>query len=293
MNKRDFCMSWWITFITMVIVAVSSVVFGKAADSEHYYFSTFIGEFLMIIPIVLGIIPLILRKTTSEIAFGRFSPKLLIFAALLPIASQPFINLFTMPINEIAEFLFDTGADSALPEAASTSELIFKISTLLVLAPILEEILCRGILMQYLKRYGLAVSLIVSSLCFALLHFDPTSLVVIFFVGMLLGLIKISTGSLIASIIAHSINNLIAMLEFSDTANSVIFAASIVLFPILLYLFMKFLPDAYKRRINFCKGEKIGLSVGAILSFSLYGLFSLILVIIKISSYITGAEYLF
>ncbi len=291
MNKKDFCMSWWVTFIAMLIVLISSFALGSDTDSEHYYLSSFIGEFLMIIPIAVGIIPLILRKRTSEISFKVFSPKLLVFAALIPIASQPFINLFITPINAVTEFLFDTGADTSLPAAASVGEMIFKFLTLLVLAPILEEILCRGILMQYLKRYGLAVSLIVSSLCFALLHFDPTSLVVIFFVGMLLGMIKVSTGSLWASIIAHSVNNLVAMTEFSDTVSTVIFVVSVVLFPILLYLFMRLMPDTYKNRLKFKKGEKIEFSVGAVLSFSLYGLLSFVLVIMKLSSYLINSVF--
>ena len=293
MNKKDFCMSWWITFIAMLIVLSSSFIFGRDADSEHYYLSSFIGEFLMIIPIVIGIIPLILQKRMNEISFRGFSPKLLILAALIPIASQPFINLFITPINAVTEFLFDTGADTTLPAATNTGEMILKILTLLVVAPILEEILCRGILMQYLKRYGLAVSLIVSSLCFALLHFDPTSLVVIFFVGMLLGMIKVSTGSLWASIIAHSVNNLIAMTEFSDTASTVIFVVSVVLFPILLYFFMKLMPDTYKNRLKFKKGEKIGFSTGAVLSFSVYGILSFALVIMKLSSYLMHSGILF
>ena len=291
MNKKDFCMSWWVTFIAMLIVLISSFALGSDTDSEHYYLSSFIGEFLMIIPIAVGIIPLILRKRTSEISFKGFSPKLLVFAALIPIASQPFINLFITPINAVTEFLFDTGADTSLPAAASVGEMIFKLLTLLVLAPILEEILCRGILMQYLKRYGLAVSLIVSSLCFALLHFDPTSLVVIFFVGMLLGMIKVSTGSLWASIIAHSVNNLVAMTEFSDTVSTVIFVVSVVLFPILLYLFMRLMPDTYKNRLKFKKGEKIEFSAGAVLSFSLYGLLSFVLVIMKLSSYLINSVF--
>lgn len=291
MNKKDFCMSWWVTFIAMLIVLISSFALGSDTDSEHYYLSSFIGEFLMIIPIAVGIIPLILRKRTSEISFKVFSPKLLVVAALIPIASQPFINLFITPINAVTEFLFDTGADTSLPAAASVWEMIFKLLTLLVLAPILEEILCRGILMQYLKRYGLAVSLIVSSLCFALLHFDPTSLVVIFFVGMLLGMIKVSTGSLWASIIAHSVNNLVAMTEFSDTVSTVIFVVSVVLFPILLYLFMRLMPDTYKNRLKFKKGEKIEFSAGAVLSFSLYGLLSFVLVIMKLSSYLINSVF--
>ncbi len=73
MNKKDFCMSWWVTFIAMLIVLISSFALGSDTDSEHYYLSSFIGEFLMIIPIAVGIIPLILRKRTSEISFKVFS----------------------------------------------------------------------------------------------------------------------------------------------------------------------------------------------------------------------------
>lgn len=74
-----------------------------------------------------------------------------------------------------------------------------------LLAPVVEELLFRGILYTYLRRWGAAVAIIVSTLAFGLPHggFFPIYLTG----GLIFALLYEYSGSLLPAVIAHIINN--------------------------------------------------------------------------------------
>jgi len=79
-----------------------------------------------------------------------------------------------------------------------------------VIAPLAEEFLYRGILLMTLVRHvGIVPALVVSSAVFAAAHFtaEPQALLPLFFLGMALGYIAYRTRSLVAPIIAHALFN--------------------------------------------------------------------------------------
>lgn len=80
-----------------------------------------------------------------------------------------------------------------------------------VLAPIIEEILMRGVVLGGLKNsYGTVTALLISATLFALLHFNMVQTLSAFVCGMILGLLYIKTNSVFCCMIAHSGYNLIS-----------------------------------------------------------------------------------
>ncbi|MEQ9822860.1 MAG: CPBP family intramembrane glutamic endopeptidase [Puniceicoccaceae bacterium] len=78
----------------------------------------------------------------------------------------------------------------------------------IVAAPLLEELLFRGIVLRFLiGQTSCRVALIVSSLLFALLHFNLDSFLPIAVLGFLLGKIYLDTGDLRTSIWMHTFFN--------------------------------------------------------------------------------------
>ncbi len=77
-----------------------------------------------------------------------------------------------------------------------------------ILAPIIEEVIYRGIFLEYLsQRYGNVKALVLSSGIFAIVHFNLHQSVNAFLLGLILGIIYLRTKSLLHSIIVHMINN--------------------------------------------------------------------------------------
>lgn len=90
---------------------------------------------------------------------------------------------------------------------------IWAVLALVVAAPVLEELLCRGVVLGALrKRYGVVLAWLISSLFFGVLHVHPMLVVNAFVIGLILGYIYIVTESLWAPMILHALNNGVAYL---------------------------------------------------------------------------------
>lgn len=87
------------------------------------------------------------------------------------------------------------------------------IVTVVVMAPLFEEVIFRGVLLESTRaKYGVMVAWLVSSAIFGIVHVHPTVAVNAFFIGLVLGFIYLRTDSLWSVIILHAVNNGIAYL---------------------------------------------------------------------------------
>lgn len=83
-----------------------------------------------------------------------------------------------------------------------------------LLAPFIEEILIRGFVFGGLiTTYGTFIALLISAILFALLHFNMVQTLSAFISGILLGLLYLYTGSILMSILAHSLYNFISFVQ--------------------------------------------------------------------------------
>lgn len=90
---------------------------------------------------------------------------------------------------------------------------LWTILSLVVFAPVFEELICRGLVLGSLRaRYGVTIAWIVSSLFFGVLHGQPVQVINGFVVGLVLGYVYIATDSLWATMILHALNNAVAYL---------------------------------------------------------------------------------
>jgi uncharacterized protein len=84
--------------------------------------------------------------------------------------------------------------------------------TIAVLAPLVEELIFRGLLYGWLAgRWGTIVAWIVSSLAFAAAHFEPAHIILVLPLGLWFGWLRRRTDSLWPSLVCHMINNGIAI----------------------------------------------------------------------------------
>ncbi|WP_419698951.1 CPBP family intramembrane glutamic endopeptidase [Mucilaginibacter sp. NFX135] len=89
----------------------------------------------------------------------------------------------------------------------------FSIIAIVIAAPILEEILCRGIILKgLLKNYSPRKAILISALFFALMHMNPWQAFPAFFGGLFIGWVYYKTQSVIPGMIIHATNNAAASL---------------------------------------------------------------------------------
>jgi membrane protease YdiL (CAAX protease family) len=84
---------------------------------------------------------------------------------------------------------------------------------LAVLAPIVEELVFRGLIYGWIAgRWSTMAGFIVSSLAFAAAHFEPAHVVLVLPLGLLFGWMRRRTDSLLPSLVSHILNNGFALL---------------------------------------------------------------------------------
>lgn len=85
-----------------------------------------------------------------------------------------------------------------------------------LLAPLVEEILFRGIIMHGLMRnYRGWLAVLMSGILFSAFHLNPWQMTYTFFLGLLLGWLMLKTRSLPLAILVHAMNNLLVLLSLT------------------------------------------------------------------------------
>lgn len=115
-----------------------------------------------------------------------------------------------IPILQIANILPMPASVQKFFERAFTKD-IFSIAIVVIAAPIIEEILCRGIVLKgLLQNYSPRKAIIISAIFFAAIHLNPWQALPAFFWGLFLGWVYYKTQSVFPGMIIHATVNITA-----------------------------------------------------------------------------------
>ena len=136
------------------------------------------------------------------------------------------IPVFAMIVDNIAviiyaiAFIFFFGEPTTITELpggtswdSSPVALILTFISICILTPISEELLFRGYILDALNRlHGKWPAIIISSIIFGMVHFDPFTMGMATIGGVIYGWIRMRTGSLVPGIVAHAMWNTMALM---------------------------------------------------------------------------------
>lgn len=133
-----------------------------------------------------------------------------------------------------------------------TKDPVMMIIMAVIMAPIFEEIIFRGIIQKGLINNGMrpAYAIIIASVVFGLVHANPWQFVGAVMLGCVMGLVYEKTKTLLLPILLHAFNNLCSSILIFYTDNEsfaeafkvsewLILGIGIVLFTVFYYLFTK------------------------------------------------------
>lgn len=110
-------------------------------------------------------------------------------------------------IGNVLSFILSLGrAENALLDYASDTNPL-KILFAVILAPLLEEYVCRKQIIDRTRQYGEKTAVILSALCFGLLHQNLFQFFYAFGLGLIFGYVYIRTGKLRHTVLLHAIIN--------------------------------------------------------------------------------------
>ncbi|MBD5139712.1 MAG: CPBP family intramembrane metalloprotease [Ruminococcus sp.] len=180
-------------------------------------------------------------------ALSRYNPKELFRTDKLngkEIAKYVMIVLFLQQISVICTVIMSSGLYSVGLEVAGMNY-VFEhkpsvyaadVIATIILAPIGEELVYRGIVLRCTAKISQRFAIFFSAFIFGIMHGNPYQFVLGFLLGIPMAIITIRTGSIIPSIICHMSANTIASIPtvveyFNEDAS---FALTVITLPVFL-----------------------------------------------------------
>lgn len=173
----------------------------------------------------LGVWLLVVRRRRTswrEIGFRRVGP-----GAILLMIPLVFVVLVTDGlVGRLIALIFGAYENPQIESLAPGGQLPFGdfvgiFFGAAIVAPVVEELLFRGMLYRYLRgRMGVPVAVILSSAIFAAVHFILILMPILFVTGVALALVTERYKSILPSIALHALNNGIAVIALYATVNA-------------------------------------------------------------------------
>jgi membrane protease YdiL (CAAX protease family) len=202
------------SFVLVIKLLLWSLLFGvpllllQELDITHPEIRGLVTAFGYGVPFLLVITEArkrIHRQEDKPTHFDFAMPPSKIILVLIPVTiAMGFVGeqiAYLVPGSEALEELMQ---DMLFPS-------VFTLITIVILAPLLEELLFRGVMLKgFLKHMSPAQSIFWSALLFGGVHMIPAQAVSAFVAGLLIGWLYYRTRSLWPCIFVHFINNLLS-----------------------------------------------------------------------------------
>ena len=223
-----------LVLVCYIAMALSSLIDpGELSNGGNIYLSVIVLQ--MLIFLIPGIIYCKLRgaETKAHLFIRGVGPRKLtfsIFAFLATLSGAALIKLglFAVGYTSTSYTLYENYVPT---NVGSLGSVVYILVALAILPAITEEFVFRGIVLQEYRTAGVSrtSSLLISSLLFAMIHFNVAQLPVYFFGGIMFGAVFTVTESLAAAVIVHVLNNAASLffeqqlLHLITQTNSMIF----------------------------------------------------------------------
>ncbi len=148
------------------------------------------------------------------------------------------VNTILTSITSVITRLFKESG-TTIPSAdfsvdkASASAIILTILYLVVIAPLAEEIVFRGLILRTITPFSKKGAIVLSAMLFALMHKNIPQAVGAFGIGLIFAIVDTKANSIVPSIIMHSLNNLLpCLLNINASVNSTVI---VIIYNFLVY----------------------------------------------------------
>ncbi len=177
-------------------------------------------------------------KKNYPVTKDKLSTKTIIFGGLFIFVCALIFYIVELPLSYLFNNTYSDMVDVFVKQGK-----IFLIIITCILAPLAEELLFRGVILnRLLAKKGPWISIIVSAIIFGIAHGNLEQFVGAGMLGVALGYVYVKTRSLLPCILGHMLNNLLSCIEiffvFSTKQSIIMYLIIIVLF---LYPTIKFL----------------------------------------------------
>lgn len=209
-------------------------------------------------------------KISESFSRSQIKPIEITVYGIIAIGGSILASLVVKIISLILKFfkLQNTPVSLKIP-FNSVPGVILMMLAVVVVAPITEELICRGVILRIFRRFGDVFAIVGSALVWALLHGNLTQGLPVFAMGLIFGIIAIKSGSVIPTIIIHCINNTISIVETAAAqTNNMILTVCSGIFNIALFVTAAILAAIYMGKMLKINGKQSGSGRGFAMFFT-------------------------
>ena len=249
----------FLVLTTYVLLLFSKIIDLKILNRENEYYTVVILQLLIFLLPAAIWCKLRGEGYTKRLRMRLPRPSsflLIISATLLMISGGLFLSFIFGGLDSLSKnfSLYDTFISK---NDYSVQSNIYLLLAYALLPAICEEVVYRGILCAEYEQGGVLRSVIVSSVFFALLHFNPINILTYLFSGAILSLVLYATRSLFASMLTHLLYNIFGLFgqKYMNTlykiTGSEVFFVFIITFVLLLSaaIFCRQASKLYKKHL--------------------------------------------
>ncbi len=252
---RDYIKKTVFTAPVLVLAIGLLAMFSRLATSElHFTRKEDLFLAYTVIEILIFILPGIFyvklkpRGYTADmdlISFGFTQLPLIILMFFVMIfgsflMSLSFVSFNIDPgTNHLAENALEMVGGNYI---ANTADVLYVSLALAIVPAFAEEFIFRGVLLREYRMYGMLPSVAITSLLFALLHFNFRLFPFYFLLGIALGTTAYTARSTLASALLHALFNLFSIFAQPFVLNFIsLEAGTVLIFYLVTVLFLLFL----------------------------------------------------
>jgi membrane protease YdiL (CAAX protease family) len=214
-NRKYYPTFWQAAFLVVLYTFIQTIIDFPLALYDYYHGTEWLFNPWIKVPVFWGTTFFILfigyrysnRTATEVFPFRLFNILVLPGMFIVLFGLQHFLTYINIRLEtvlpapgwfiEIFQRLFD-----------SDLGIWGEILRIVIIAPVIEELIFRGVIMNgFIRNYSKPGAILYSALLFAMFHLNPWQFPATFFLGIVLGFVRIRTKSVLACILGHAIHN--------------------------------------------------------------------------------------
>ena len=214
-NEKNFKTIGYSLFGMLLAVIVSQIFFTLFLVTAFpgIEYSIWFETLLISIPFYLVGVPVflaIINKVPSQEKGPKknLSFKQMIVLFFVSMGTTYVFNFVGNIINQIIEGIKGSEVINPLDTVINLSNIVPLIIVVVILTPIIEEFVFRGVLLDKLRRFGDKTAIIFTALVFGLFHGNFSQFFYAFALGLIFAYITIKTNTIRYSIVLHMLVNL-------------------------------------------------------------------------------------
>ncbi len=214
------------------LLLILSGFWSPTEGGSNPYLSVIVIELLIFVLPALFFFRLRGKSYSKKARISLFEPGAIPFILTASVALMLLSCTVKLAIYAIFDYSLDvTGMyNSYVPSTPTGTELLFSALAFAVFPAVTEELVFRGIVLSEYEECGPVSASLISSLLFAMLHFDLKLFPVYFISGILLALSTYVCRSVLAPMLIHTFNNVFSLFFEDYIWNSILQPRNIVIF---------------------------------------------------------------